>query len=165
MPLIVGIDPGVKGAFGVADTEGAGVFTWEPLAETVEETHRLWSQYSAHIDQVFIESISPRPQQDLKSVVTSCVRFGWLQMLTRGLEVQYITPQKWQASLGLSVKWGARPRNMTEEAWASYKYNERKKMHRKKAKELFPNIDVTHRNADALLITKYGLKIWGRENG
>lgn len=151
---IIGIDPGVKGykAFicgitGAARVEKLGVL----LDLKLPKDEPI---------QVYAEKVQPRPSQSLKGVVTSCVNYGILKavLYLGGYNHVWVTPQEWQKELGLNRRW-KRPDGMTDEQYFSWKYRERKKLHKVEAKRLFPALKVTLENADALLIAEYGRRV------
>ena len=62
-----------------------------------------------------------------------------------GYSVHRATPKAWQASLGLGGK------------ASCANYNKWKRKLKAKARELYPHLDVTLKNADALLILHYAM--------
>lgn len=157
--VVIGIDPGVSGYvaqirlsdLSVKISKLGDIFSWG------------WGEITNHA--IFIEKVQPRPSQALKGVVTSCVNYGVLKatMYWNDIEPTWITPQTWQKALGLAKVW-KRPRGMTDEAFSSWKYRERKKWHKRVALELYPNVKATLKNADALLIAEYGRQVLLKES-
>lgn len=152
--LIVGIDPGVNGAFAVIE-KGRPVLTVKMPKDIMGMRNAIFRL--AALDTIWcVEKVQPRPSQSLKGVITSCVNWGILQAILHMSygRVIYVTPQEWQKTLGLNRNWD-RPKGMSDEKWSSFKYSQRKKLHKDVAIEMFPDIKVTFANADALLIAEY----------
>ena len=147
----MGIDPGVSGCLALSSAK-QGPFEYYKLPKTQEETWNVFNSYAPNTRLVVVERISPRPGQSLRGIVTSCTRYGWLQMMVsqpdRSWAVRFVTANQWQKALGISRRW---PKSYTEDK----RYRERKKLNRQIAKRMFPHLTVTHMNADGLLITKY----------
>lgn len=156
--FVVGIDPGKNGALAVCNLSTDHTDYYK-LPETQEETWMLWNGYKDKTSLVVVERISPRIEQGVRRITTSCVRFGWLQMMLltpdRTWEVSFVTPAQWYKSLAMTKRW---PRGYTEEQ----RYKERKAFNKLKATERFPELKVTHTNADALLICAYAKKIFNK---
>lgn len=158
--VVIGIDPGVKGYLGKMVVD-CGQITTHPMADIYDAV-----QYIIKGDFVVAEKVQPRPSQNLKGVVTSCVNYGRLHasLYWRGIDVVWVRPQEWQKEMGLQRRW-VRPKSMTDEQYATWKYAERKRWHKKAAKELCKtSARITLDNADALLITEYARKLWKQKN-
>lgn len=151
---VIGIDPGVKGYKGYI----CGI-TGSVRVEKLGNPLTLKLPINDDL-VIFAEKVQPRPSQSLRGVVTSCVNYGVLKavLYLTGIEHHWVTPQEWQKELGLNRRW-KRPKGMTDEQYSSWKYRERKKLHKKEAKRLFPALKVTLENADALLIAEYGRRV------
>ena len=152
---IIGIDPGVNGAFFSLDKKVS-----YKIPEDKTELYNLIKSLDSKNTHFFVEKIQPRPNQSLKGVVTSCVNWG---VLTAYLElckghIHLITPQEWQKLLKLNRRWSI-PKGMSKDKFSSYKYNERKRWHKREAISLYPEVKVTLTNADAILIAEYGYRI------
>ena len=149
--FVIGIDPGVSGCMGIAARK-SGPFEYYKLPATPGETWSVFNAYAKNTELVVVERISPRPGQSLRGTITSCTRYGWLQMMVsvhgRSWDTVFVTANTWQRALGLGKKW---PKHYTEQK----RYSERKKFNRLRAIEMFPDLKITHMNADGLLITKY----------
>jgi hypothetical protein len=163
----LGIDPGVNGGIAIWTTKG---ITTHKIPQPMSELLSLFRHIGAvNLNPVIVcESISPRPFQNLGGVVRSSLNFGALMMglLACSLEPQIVTPQKWQKALGLNRRWQPpKPvKSMDEKEaarWVAKKYRERKKLHKETAQELFPELSITHQNADALLIMEYCRREYG----
>lgn len=166
--LVIGIDPGVNGAMATGAI-GQGPFETYKLPENQEDTWEIFNSYAPNLGLVVVERISPRPEQALRGVVTSCTRYGWLQMMLlqpkRHWDVRFCTAVQWQKALGLTRTWKTNKpvKNMNEKerkAWEGKRYRLRKKLNKDTAKKLFPSITVTNTNADALLICRYAEQLY-----
>jgi crossover junction endodeoxyribonuclease RuvC len=152
--MIIGIDPGITGAFAVID--GSVVLVDDlPVHNTQHgRSAKVRSELDLHtlrdtlnspaIERVFIERVAARPGQG----VTSMFRFGEASgalyglVVGLGLAVTFVTPQEWQKHHRI----GASPDAA-----------------RQRAAQLYPHLSAKlarkrdqHR-ADALLIAVYGL--------
>lgn len=166
--FIMGIDPGVNGALAIGE-KGRGPFEFYKLPDNQEDTWEIFNSYRKHLGLVAVERIGPRPEQALRGVVTSCTRYGWLQMMllqpNRHWDVHFCTATQWQGALGLKRAWKTNKplKNMTDKerkAWEGKRYRMRKQLNRETAKKLFPALSVTNTNADALLICKYAEELY-----
>tara|TARA_R110002020_G_scaffold15153_1_gene54084 strand:- start:178 stop:633 length:456 start_codon:yes stop_codon:yes gene_type:complete len=139
----IGADPGKSGAICAVDFEG--------VAEVITKTNR---SYAYIWDKVFqprfmksiavIESVHAMPGQGVSSTFKFGESFGMLLGILTALEIPFtrVTPAAWCKELGL--KKGKEESNTD---W--------KNRHKQLAQELFPDINVTHATADALLIAEY----------
>ena len=144
---IVGIDPGQSGAIAVLDECGlVRTFRFSRMDE-----NDVWGCLSNLDDgntSCFLEKVHATPQMG----VTSAFKFGCGYKMAHcfaiaaGLDPILVTPQKWQKELGLISTGRKIGKGDTD------KKNRNKAM----AKELFPEVQVTHATADALLIAHYG---------
>jgi len=149
---VLGIDPG--------RSSGAIAYVWRKggklhgkafyLSNLTEyEIWDLLKQYSKKASFVVLEKIHATPARRQvkgkwfgrggKAQWSLGMSFGELRMavIASGLRLEYATPQKWQKAM----------RCMSEGD---------KKVTRTRAQEVFPNIKVTHKNADSLLLAEYG---------
>lgn len=160
-PMVLGIDPGVTGAFGVIPigTEGE-VQVWDipsvkigtrkqlEIIELSATMTKIYNDYDIVITA--IEMQHARPVQGVKSAYTMGLAFGTLDTLLFFIQLhadyagmmEYIKPQDWKKSLGLS-----------KEKEASLYM----------ARRLFPGASLErkkdHDRAEALLIAEYARRI------
>lgn len=131
----IGVDPGKSGAIAFLPTNGgtpwwvAADSTHRDLADAIEDV--------GPIEFALIEHVSSSPQMGVRSAFTFGQSYGALEMLLTACRVPFerITPAKWQASMRCRSKGD---KNVTK----------------RRAQELFPEIKVTHKIADALLLAK-----------
>ena len=159
--MIIGIDPGATGGmawWSVTDGAGSYAFTNQTEKDIVEQLREVIADvWPKHRSLVYLEKVSAMPGHGEKcekckrapAPTTSSFNFGqsygFLRgiVLSHGLALHDITPQKWCQHFGLKKKKGE-----TNTQW--------KNRHKAKAQQLFPDQKVTHAVADALLIMNYG---------
>lgn len=145
--VVIGIDPGVNGGVAVmySDTKVASYkmpSTEKDISDLFKEIYD-YSQIENEPVVVFLEKVHSMPGQGVVSTFTFGMNYGFLRGTLIGLNfpIYDVTPQKWQKALGISK-------------------SESKAIHKNKLKGLaqqwFPDQKVTLKNADALLIAKYG---------
>ena len=136
--LYIGIDPGKSGAIAFLPVDGdpwtvKNDNTDHDLAEAVKDAIGIYPQSYA-----IIERVHSSPQMGVRSAFSFGQSFGKLEMLLAALSVPYeaVSPSKWQGDM--KCRTGG-DKNITKAA----------------AQRLFPNIKITHANADALLLAEY----------
>lgn len=136
--LYIGIDPGKSGAIAFLPADGdpwtvKNDNTDHDLAEAVKDAIGIHPQSYA-----IIERVHSSPQMGVRSAFSFGQSFGKLEMLLAALSVPYeaVSPSKWQGDM--KCRTGG-DKNITKSA----------------AQRLFPNIKITHANADALLLAEY----------
>jgi len=163
--IIVGIDPGMSG--GIAKLKQSGE-RWIPSAIHMPVTERgiadhLWSLYAESQNEgieliCFLEQVQVMPairrvkgpggtvRQEVNSGIVSTAKFmqgyGYLRgcIITIGITLEDIRPQAWQKALGCMTRGN-------------------KNISKGKAQELFPQLRITHKIADCLLIAEYGRRV------
>jgi len=141
----IGIDPGKSGSI-------AFIFERHDLAPeiwTVKASETL-HDISAALDdalsqdhcEAVIENVHSSPQMGVKSAFSFGQSFGQLEAIlaAKGIPYRLVSPAKWQGDMKCRTKGD---KNVTKAA----------------AQRLFPQVKITHANADALLIAE-----WGRLN-
>lgn len=147
MKTVIGIDPGKNGGIAFIDTEKAderdGVESYK-MPETEKDLWTLLNGYDLNRCIAFIEKVHSSPQMGVTSAFTFGRGYGTLLGLLTASYVPFeeISPQKWQKALGCMTKGD-------------------KNVSKRKAQQLFPWLKITHANADALLIAKYGVSLEG----
>jgi crossover junction endodeoxyribonuclease RuvC len=137
--IILGIDPGVSGGISIHSWGGA---TWSANVTAFKDVspHDMAALIRyAKIDKAYIEQVSSMPGQGVASTFKFGENFGWWQGVLTSLGIPFIRvqPLKWQTALGCRTGGD-------------------KKVSKRKAQELFPDLRITHNTADALLIGEYG---------
>ena len=141
--IFIGIDPGKSGSIAFIDgsTRKAWSFkldsTDKDIVEGMRDAVTLHPAGAANAYAV-IERVNSSPQMGVKSAFTFGQSFGKLEMLLAcmGIRFAYETPAKWQAVM--KCRTGG-DKNITKAA----------------AQRLFPEMKITHKNADSLLIAEY----------
>ena len=145
----IAIDPGVGGGIAFIDTDGsAQAFPMPTTLHDISKELHLLSRSSFGPVTVFLEELPKLAGKMSGSSIGVMFRnYGRIEGLLAAFEarIEYIPPKKWQTALGLGDKKTHGPR------W---------KAHLKgRAQALYPNLSVTLKTADALLILEAGLKM------
>lgn len=141
---IVACDPGVNGGFAVKTPDGILLF---PMPESVPDIHELLMDIKLSDSHIWIEKV-PKFVSKLTpaaAVATLHENYGIVQGMaySQGYALHRVEPRVWQEPLGL----GGRKSCATGPEW--------KRKLKAKAQELYPHLDVTLGNCDALLILHY----------
>ena len=134
--IYIGIDPGKSGslAFIQGDTAWSvpNDSTHRDLAEAIADAQSI-----APLRFALIERVSASPQMGTVSAFSFGQSYGSLEMLLTcaGVPFERITPVTWQNAM--KCRTGGD-----------------KNISKARAQELFPNVKVTHKNADALLLAR-----------
>lgn len=150
--LFIGIDPGMSGGIAVL-TRSGDVALLKPLSITVQELWDLLRPYRKRLNTpqrfcAVIEKVHAMPGRSSVSLFKLGAAFGGQRMALVGNRIPFeeVSPQKWQKFFGLK-----RERGKNQTAWK----NQLKDL----AKELFPDIKITLKTADALLIAEYNRRV------
>lgn len=149
----IAIDPGVGGGIAYIDTDGSVHAL--PMPETLHDLDTQLSILCQHRPgfgcawtTVFLEELPKfAGKMSGSSIGTMFRNYGRIEgmLAAYGARIEYLPPKKWQTILGLGDKKTHGPR------W---------KAHLKgRAQALYPNLSVTLKTADALLILEAGLKM------
>ena len=143
---IVACDPGVNGGFAIHTKDGILLFA---MPESLPDMAQLLSGFKVADSHMWVEKV-PKFVSKLtpsSSVATLHENYGIVQGLaySQGYALHRVEPKIWQDPLGL----GGRKSCATGPEW--------KRKLKSKAQELFPHLDVTLKNCDALLILHYAL--------
>lgn len=148
----IGIDPGVSGGIAVIDENG-DVLRVSKMPDTEEDLleelkHGICITATGRAHFATLEYVRSTPQMGVVSAFTFGRGYGALRMALTSLRIPYeeVTPPKWQKAIGCRTKGD-------------------KNVSKAKAQELFPNIKITHANADALLIAEYGRRVYLQRYG
>jgi len=134
--IYIGIDPGKSGSIAFIHGEDAWSIpnnsTHKDLADAITD-----AQCIAPIQFALIERVSASPQMGTVSAFSFGQSYGALEMLLTccGVPFERITPVTWQNAM--KCRTGGN-----------------KNISKQRAQELFPNVKVTHKNADALLLAR-----------
>jgi hypothetical protein len=145
----IAIDPGVGGGIAYVDTDGSVHAL--PMPGTVGDM-RVQLEILCTADHtapiVFLEELPKfAGKMSGSSMATMFRNYGRIEGLLSSYRarIEYLPPKKWQTALGLGDK---------------KTHGNRWKAHLKgRAQALYPNLSVTLKTADALLILEAGLKM------
>lgn len=141
---VIGIDPGGQGAC-VHGTKDQYILK---LSKATDADIVDWFKEDIHGGHyvAYLEKPTPQPKNGAKA--NWKVGYSYGQLLTcclyAGFKVVTVSPAKWQRYWGLPTG---------KEAGSD---TAKKRAHKAKAQELFPDVKVTNETADALLIYEYG---------
>lgn len=146
---ILGIDPGLSGAFVLL--ENSTPIEWGLMPTMTEGTNRrvngaalaaLWR--FAYIDVAFMEQVGARPGQGVSSMFTFGHAAGTVRGVLGALEipVRMVTPQSWKKHVGLIGKDKDDARSLAIQTWPDWRVLDKK--------------GEGQALADAALIAKYG---------
>jgi len=139
---IVACDPGVNGGFAIHTKDGILLFA---MPESLPDMAQLISGFKMSDSHLWVEKV-PKFVSSLTSsasMATLHENYGIIQGLAYALH--RVEPKVWQEPLGL----GGKRSCATGPEW--------KRKLKSKAQELYPQLDVTLKNCDALLILHYAL--------
>lgn len=154
MIFYMGIDPGWSGAVALI-SEGGTVVEFANFGKmTPTDVSLFIREQKNRVALCTIEQVCGRPtivevdgkkevrNPSLKSVNNFMECYGMLQgfVIAHGIPLHKVIPMKWQKYMGCLTRGD-------------------KNVSKRKAQELFPLVDITHANADALLIAEYGRRI------
>lgn len=139
----VGIDPGGDGAAAYCDSEGQNIEVFKFKMATVQEMGQEIQELCKG-QRVLLERVHSMPGQGVASTFKFGQNFGYCEMALAlsQCRYEYVQPTKWQKHYGLA---GLKLPSQAE----------KKRRHKEKAQQLFPDIKITLANCDALLIMEY----------
>lgn len=141
---ILGIDPGASG--GIALLKDDGAQAWKMPATERDTWALICPEPETWIDVAYIEQVHSMPKQGVASTFKFGQNYGLLRglLIAASIRFEAVPPRTWQGVFSLpSLK-------------AAGSLTKKKNAHKARAQELFPDLKVTHANADALLIAEYG---------
>lgn len=145
MKVIISIDPGQAGGIAVYDAVNDRLMEVVAMPATPLELLSFLSKYGGEETICYLERVGGIPGMGASAMFNFGKGFGHIEMalLSSGIKVVEVTPQKWQKVLQLGAKG-----NSTTSQW--------KNRLKTKAQQLFPNVKkITLATADALLILEY----------
>jgi crossover junction endodeoxyribonuclease RuvC len=153
MSRVLGVDPGLHGAYALACGIGPALAEPMPLAgKEIDfgELAKEWAGFS--VDFAVIERVHSMPKQGVSSAFTFGFGCGGVHGVLRALRIpiHYVTPQAWKKV----VLAGTQKDKDAAIAWARSAYPD--------VKLIRPGCRVAHDGmADALAIAAYGLWTFG----
>lgn len=147
--LFFGVDPGKSGAIAALDASGNCVGS----VRLCETPHDIWSwlrDKSSHCDKSFavLERVSARPGQGVSSTFKFGTSYGMAKglLVAAGIPHEEKTPSVWMRHMGLTSPKG------------TSKTDHKRKL-KQRAQELWPDVKVTNKEADALLIAEFARRV------
>ena len=145
--LFAGVDPGWSGSIMIINREG----TWTleiPMTWTIQDIGVNLRSHCKEISFALIERVGGGLYQGKKGKmgVQSAFKFGDAFGIMRGMITicrirhEYISPTDWQKEMKCRTKGD-------------------KKISKAAAQRLFPDVEIVHRNADALLLAELARRI------
>ena len=137
--LYLGIDPGKNGGIGFVTESKQWSFNLKEMTDKdIFDALKEVTEHDYTGIFCYIERVSSSPQMGNVSAFTFGAGFGALKMalVATGIAFDQVSPQKWQ--------WEMKCRSGGD-----------KKVTKRRAQELFPDLKITHANADALLIAEF----------
>lgn len=134
---ILGLDPGASGGIALLTEDAAAVWKMpDTEADILEVLKGVADHRPIH---AYLERTHSMPRQGVASTFKYGMNYGLLRayLFALGIPYETVTPAVWQRALGCLSKGD---KNVTK----------------RKAQELFPQLQITHATADALLIAEYG---------
>ena len=153
--IFIGVDPGKSG--GIAIITGTTVATFKldqtetDIANWLNDAtfSRTGGNCRAVLEQVHAcpaksDRYGKMRGQGVSSAFAFGQSYGFVRGLLIALKIPYfdVSPQRWQKALRCLTKGD-------------------KRISKAKAQQLFPQVTVTHANADALLLAEYARRSWG----
>ncbi len=137
MKAYIGCDPGKSGGIAIVTPNGAHAY---PMPETERDLWDLLLELRNNDweTEAVVEKVHAMPGQGVTSMFTFGQGYGALRMALIGAGIPFhdVTPQRWQKDMGCLTKGD-------------------KNVSKTKAQQLFPQLKITHKVADALLMAKW----------
>ena len=139
--MFIGVDPGKSGAIAYLH-EKKGAWSTKNNGTLKDQIEELMQVSMHHDCFAVLEVVHSSPQMGVKSAFTFGQSYGQLEaaLITCGISFERIRPAKWQGDMQCRTKGD---KNVTK----------------RKAQELFPDVKITHANADALLLAEYARRL------
>jgi hypothetical protein len=156
MAVIIGIDPGKSGGLSAYDSSGPCVHS-EAMPETMGDMHDLLLQVKTADAVVCMEELSGYVGGvgNPGSAMFTMAKYYWpweAWCHAYGMRLMLVRPMAWQKALGCGKKAGKVGKSQNEKAAIDRAWkNHLKEM----AQRLYPDIKVTLKNSDSLLILEY----------
>lgn len=145
--VCIGIDPGQNGGMAVLNGDGPPALTAMPATE-----RDVWDWLNDHASSTIgqdtvavIERVHSFPKQGVASSFKFGQSYGFLRgvLIAAGISFQEVNPEVWQKSLGATTR---------KQAGSVPAHKKRLKQ---LAQQMFPNVKVGLKEADALLLAEF----------
>jgi len=144
--IVIACDPGVNGGFAINTNDGIILLS---MPESLPDMAQLLTGFKLADSHLWIEKVPKFVSRATPATAMATLHenYGIIQGLAyaAGYALHRVEPRIWQEPLGL----GGRKACASAPEW--------KRKLKAKAQELYPHLDVTLKNADALLILHYAL--------
>jgi hypothetical protein len=149
--VFYGIDPGVAGGIACIDQAGEVLCAVKMPGTESDVFHVIQKPRGATPDEprrAVLERVASSPQMGVVSAFTFGRGYGALRMALTVARIRFeeVSPVKWQNVLGCRTKGD-------------------KNVSKRKAQQLFPQIEITHAIADALLLAEYARRLVQSQGG
>lgn len=136
--IYIGIDPGKSGSISAMWDDGKPFPQHQSLDSTEADIADYLLQFDMTKMKCVIEKVSSSPQMGVVSAFTFGKGYGVLLGILTCQKIPFreVTPQKWQKEMGCMTKGD-------------------KNVSKRKAQQLWPEMKITHKTADSLLIAEY----------
>lgn len=141
--IYFGIDPGKSGSISAVWDDGQASGMSVNGDATEADIAAYLSAFDLEGARAVIERVSATPQMGVTSSFTFGRSYGFLRGVLAACKVPYVevSPQKWQKVMECLTGGD-------------------KNVSKQRAQQLWPQMKITHRNADSLLIAEYGRRTW-----
>ena len=136
--IYIGIDPGKSGSISAVWDDGKPFPQHQILDATEADIAGFLLQFDTTKMKCVVEKVSSSPQMGVVSAFTFGKGYGVLLGILTCHKIPFreVTPQKWQKEMGCMTKGD-------------------KNVSKRKAQQLWPDLKITHKTADSLLIAEY----------
>ena len=144
---IIGIDPGADGAVAIISPNRRRVDVIRFKNRTPQDWAKILSVEMLEPCHAYLERVGAMPGQGVTSMFSFGRNVGVLMGIMAAIGMPYaeVPPQTWQKGVAIGGKFVTKA--------------DRKRAHRDLAQRLFPGVNITLADADALLIAEYGWRL------
>lgn len=160
----IGIDPGATGAIAWINRNGASVVKFPSIQirnRRSIDLELLWdliSDFDPPTSFACIEKVSAFPGQGVASMFSFGENNGIIKAMisVSGIPREFVTPQQWTRVMKVQLPRQYGPREKRTVKQKSHDRAEAKRLHKRRANELFPALSVTLETCDSILLAEYG---------
>ena len=145
---LIAIDPGKGGAFAVKPPDSpVKAFCFQSEAQVLADLSKCLQWQGTCVYGAILERVHAMPGQGVTSMFTFGANYGYWRGVLQALNVPFreVTPQRWQSGLNIT---------------AGLKGAERKRALAQVARERHPELKITLKNADAVLMLDYAKSVY-----
>jgi len=156
--IYIGGDPGKRGGIGVVYRPGiANAHKWPESERDGLELLRSLSEVPSNYTLMgMVEKVGAMPGQGVTSMFTFGRNYQAMRSAFLAARVPFddVTPRTWQKAIGIS------PRKKVGKKFVETKTQFKNRL-KAKARQLYPNTDITLATCDAVLIAHYAMLKYG----